>query len=50
MKEFKQMFIELNEYRKQDPKEFYGGIATMVIFFGGLCVTMWIAAICEGRA
>jgi hypothetical protein len=49
MKEFKQMFVELNECRKQDPKEFYGSIAAVVMIFGGFYVTMWLAAILEGR-
>lgn len=38
----KQMFITLNEARKEDPKEFYGGIAVMVFSFALTYVVLWI--------
>jgi hypothetical protein len=48
MKELKEMVVVLNECRKEDPKEFYGSIATIVLLFGGFYVTMWVAAILQG--
>ena len=45
MKEVKKMFTTLNEFRKEEPKEFYGSIAFMVFFY----VSMWVGAIIEGR-
>lgn len=48
MKDLKEMFTVLNDCRKEDPKEFYGGIATIVLIFGGFYVTMWVAAILQG--
>ena len=38
----KEMFITLNEARKEDPKEFYGGIAVMVFSFALTYVVLWI--------
>jgi hypothetical protein len=49
MKEVKEMFTTLNEFRKEDPKEFYGSIAFMVFMFGFFYVSMWFGAIIEGR-
>jgi hypothetical protein len=49
MKEVKEMFTTLNEFRKEDPKEFYGSIAFMVFMFGFFYVSMWVGAIIEGR-
>jgi hypothetical protein len=49
MKEFKQMLIELNERRIQNPIEFYGSIAAIVIIFGAFYITMWVTAILDGR-
>jgi hypothetical protein len=49
MKDLKEMITVLNDCRKEDPKEFYGGIAAMIVLFGGFYVVMWVAAICEGR-
>jgi hypothetical protein len=48
-KDIKEMFVSLNEFRKQDPKEFYGSIAFMVALFGFLYFGLWFAAIVEGR-
>ena len=50
MKDLRQMFSEMNEYRKENPKDFYGSIVFVVMMFGGFYAAMWIAAICEGRA
>lgn len=49
MKDLKEMFTVLNDCRKEDPKEFYGGLLFMIVLFGGFYATMWLAAICEGR-
>jgi hypothetical protein len=43
------MLKELNEVRKQDPKEFYGSIAFVVLLFGGFYVAIWAEAILSGR-
>jgi hypothetical protein len=47
--DIKEMFTTLNEFRKEDPKEFYSSIALMVFVFGFLYVGLWFAAIVEGR-
>ena len=38
----KEMLITLNEARKEDPKEFYGGIAFMVFSLALTYVVLWI--------
>ena len=49
MKEVKEMFTTLNEFRKEDPKEFYGSIAFVIFIFSCFYVSMWVGAIIEGR-
>jgi hypothetical protein len=49
MKELKQMFIEINDIRKEDPKKFYSSIIFAIMMFAGFYATMWIGAICVGR-
>ena len=38
----KAMFSTLNQARKENPSEFYGGIAFMTILFVSFYVAMWI--------
>ena len=38
----KEMFIMLNQARKEDPKEFYGSIAVMAYLFAFTYVVLWI--------
>lgn len=47
--EIKEMFQVLNEARKEDPKEFYGSIAFVVLLFGGFYATIWLHAIITGQ-
>jgi hypothetical protein len=47
--DIKEMFTSLNEFRKEDPKEFYSSIALMVFVFGFFYVALWVGAIIEGR-
>jgi hypothetical protein len=49
MKDIKEMFITLNDFRKEDPKEFYGSVAFMIFMFAFLYASLWFAAIIEGR-
>lgn len=49
MKDLKEMITVLNDCRKEDPKEFYGGLAFMVLLFGGFYAAVWIEAIISGR-
>jgi hypothetical protein len=49
MKDIKEMFTTLNDFRKEDPKDFYSSIALMVIGFTAFYYAMWFAAIIEGR-
>ena len=49
MKDLKEMFVTLNEFRKEDPKEFYASIAFLIMLFGGFWAAMWLEAICSGR-
>ena len=43
------MIQTLNEARKEDPKEFWGGIVAMIAIFGMLYGGLWVIAILEGR-
>jgi hypothetical protein len=45
----KEMLRTLNEARREDPKEFWGGIVAMIAIFGSLYVGLWVIAILEGR-
>lgn len=45
----KQMIRTLNEVRKSDPKEFWGGIVAMATIFGMLYFGLWTIAILQGR-
>lgn len=45
----KQMIRTLNEARKEDPKEFWGGIVVMISIFGMMYVGLWAIAILQGR-
>jgi hypothetical protein len=45
----KQMIRTLNEARKEDPKEFWGGIVAMITIFGMMYIGLWTIAILQGR-
>lgn len=49
MKELKFVLRTLNEYRKQDPKEFYGLIFITLLLFSSLYAALWIDAILGGN-
>lgn len=49
MKELKQMFIEVNEVRKENPTKFYNSIIYIATIAVGFYAAMWIGAICVGR-
>lgn len=43
------MLKELITYAKEDPKDFFASLFTMVALFGFFYVMMWFGAIIEGR-
>jgi len=45
-----EMFRVLNQARKEDPKEFYGGIAFVLLMFGSFYAAALLDAIISGRA
>lgn len=47
--DIKEMFTTLNDFRKEDPKEFYLSIITMVVGFTAFYFALWFGAIIEGR-
>jgi hypothetical protein len=47
--DIKEMFTSLNEFRKEDPKEFYGSVAVVIVGFTFFYFALWFGAIIEGR-
>lgn len=43
----KEMFSTMNEARKNDPKEFWGSVAYVVLSFTLLVTLMWVSVILE---
>ena len=43
----KEMFSTMNEVRKNDPKEFWGSVAYVVLSFTLLVTLMWASVIFE---
>jgi hypothetical protein len=45
----KEMFKALNEARKEDPKEFWGGIIAVALTMLAMSVGFWLVGIIEGN-
>ena len=43
----KEMFSTMNKVRKNDPKEFWGSVAYVVLSFTFLITLMWVSVIFE---
>jgi len=48
MKEFKEIFTSITQFAKEDPKEFFVSIITIIVIFAFLYFSLWTVHIIQG--